>query len=32
MINLHQQNGWAGGGVCIFIYESVDFKKRIKYF
>ena len=28
MINLHRQNGRAGGGVCIFIHESIDFKER----
>ena len=27
-INLHRQNGRAGGGVCIFIHESIDFKER----
>ena len=26
LINLHRQNGWAGGGICIFIHESIDFK------
>ena len=24
----HQQNGPAGGDVCIFIHETVDFKER----
>ena len=28
MINLHRQNNRAGGGVCIFIHESIDFKER----
>ena len=28
MNNLHRQNGRAGGSICIFIYESVDFKER----
>ena len=28
MINLHRQNGRAGGGVCIFTHESIDFKER----
>ena len=28
IINLHRQNGRAGGGVCIFIHESIDFKGR----
>ena len=28
MINLHRQNDRAGGGVCIFIHESIDFKER----
>ena len=28
MINLHRQNGRAGGGVCIFIHELIDFKER----
>lgn len=28
MINLHRQNGRAGGGVRIFIHESRGFKKR----
>ena len=28
MINLHQQNGRAEGGVCIFIHESIKFKKK----
>ena len=28
MINLHRKNGRAGGGVCIFIHESIDFKER----
>ena len=28
IINLHQQNGRTGGGVCIFIRKSVDFKER----
>ena len=28
MINLHRQNGQAGGGACIFIQESIDFKER----
>ena len=28
MINLHQQNGWAGGGIYIFIHELIDFKER----
>ena len=27
MINLHRQNGQAGGGVCIFIHESINFKE-----
>ena len=25
---MHWENGHAGEGVCIFIHESVDFKKR----
>ena len=28
MINLHWQNGQAGWGVCIFIYELIVFKER----
>ena len=28
MVNLHQQNGWEGGGACVFIHESIDFKER----
>ena len=28
MINLYRQIGRAGGGVCIFIHESIDFKER----
>ena len=28
MINLHRQNGRAGGGICIYIHESIDFKER----
>ena len=28
IINLHQQNDRTGGGVCIFIRKSVDFKER----
>ena len=28
MINLHWQNGHAGGGVCIFIHESTYFMER----
>ena len=28
MINLDRQNGQAGGGVCIFIHELIDFKER----
>ena len=28
MINLHRQNDRTGGGVCVFIYESIDFKER----
>ena len=28
MINLQRQNGRAGGDVCIFIHESIDFKER----
>ena len=28
MINLHQQNDRARGGVCIFIHESIKFKEK----
>ena len=28
MINLHRQNDRTGGGVCVFIHESIDFKER----
>ena len=28
MISLHRQNSRAGGGICIFIQESIDFKER----
>ena len=28
MINLNQQNSRAGRGVCVFIHELKDFKKR----
>ena len=28
MINLHRQNGRAGGDVFIFIHETKDFKER----
>ena len=28
MINLYRQIGRAGGDVCIFIHESIDFKER----
>ena len=28
MINLHRKNSLAGGGVCIFIHELIDFKER----
>ena len=28
MVNLHRQNGRAGGSVCIFIHESIDIKEE----
>ena len=30
MINLHRQNRRAGGDVCVFIPESIDFEKKEK--
>ena len=30
MINLHRQIRRAGGDVCIFISESIDFEKKEK--
>ena len=28
MINLHRQKDRTGGGVCVFIHESIDFNER----